>query len=111
MMINDYEAGLESELDRKPRLRQALQAFGERGLTDLQLEAALPTAEWRTSKGQPFGDVAIEVRTLRRRLAQLGLIQPSGRSPSGAAMYKRTPPGRAEEAARKFANALKRETK
>jgi hypothetical protein len=111
MTMNDYEAGLEPELERRPRLRQALQAFGDRGLTDLELQAALPTTEWRTSRGRPFGDVGIEVRTLRRRLAELGLIQPSGRRPSGAAIYKKTPPGRAEAAARAFAGALGRAKK
>jgi hypothetical protein len=107
-MTNEYEVGLEPELRARPRLRQALEAFRKRGpMTDKELEAALPTAEWRTNKGLPFTAVGMEVRTLRRRLAELGLIQPAGRETTGAAIYKATPTGQAEAAARKFANALK----
>jgi hypothetical protein len=107
-MINEYEASLEPELESKPRLRQALEAYRERGpMIDKQLQAALPTAAWRTSNGEPFGDVGMEVRRLRYRLAELGLIQPAGRI-RGAAIYKATPTGQAEATAKRFATALKR---
>jgi hypothetical protein len=108
-MENEYEAGVEREVQERPRLRQMLEAYRARGpMNDKDLQAALPTASWRTNKGLPFTAVGMEVRTLRRRLAELGLIQPAGREPTGAAIYKATPPGQAEAAARKFANALKR---
>jgi hypothetical protein len=110
--MSDYEVGLELELQEKPRLRQALEVFRRCGaLTDKALQEALPTAGWRTSKGLPFTAVGMEVRTLRRRLAELGLIQPAGKTASGAAMHKATPEGQVEAAARKFANALKRTKK
>jgi hypothetical protein len=108
-MMNEYEAGLEPELRARPRLRQALEAFREGGpMNDKELQAALPTDEWRTSKGVPFTAVGMEVRTVRRRLAELGLIQPAGTEKTGAAIYKATPTGQVEAAARKFANAIKR---
>jgi hypothetical protein len=110
--MSEYEVGLELELQEKRRLRQALEAFRRCGaLTDKELEEALPTAEWRTSKGLPFTAVGMEVRTLRRRLAELGLIQPAGKTATGAAVHKATPAGQVEAAARKFANALKRTKK
>lgn len=77
-------------------------------MTDKELQATLPTDTWRTKKGLPFTDVGIEVRTLRHRLAQLGLIQPAGKGSMGAATYKLTPPGQTEASARIFENALKR---
>ena len=107
--MSDYEIAIERELQARPRLRQAVEAFRARGpMTDQELEAALPTAEWRTNKGLPFSAAGMEVRTLRRRLAELGLIQPAGRGTTGAAIYKATPTGQAEAAARKFADAAKR---
>jgi hypothetical protein len=110
--MSEYESELEVELQARPRLRQALDAFRRSGsMTDKELQEALPTTEWLTSKGLPFTAVGMEVRTLRRRLAELGLIQPAGRTATGAAMHKATPPGQAEAAARKFANALKRTKK
>lgn len=110
--MSEYEIRLELELQQKPRLRQALEAFRRRGsLTDKELQEALPTDEWRTSKGLPFTAVGMEVRTLRRRLAELGLIQPAGKTATGAAVHKATPEGQVEAAARKFANALKRTKK
>ena len=110
--MSEYETGLGLELHERPRLWQALEAFRRLGsLTDKELQDALPTAEWRTSKGLPFTAVGMEVRTLRRRLAELGLIQPAGKTGTGAAVHKATPAGQAEAAARKFANALKRTKK
>lgn len=102
--MTNYEASLESELRARPRLRQALDAYRQRGaMTDKELEAALPTTEWRTKKGRPFTATGMEVRTLRRRLAEVGLIQPAGKTPTGAAVYKATPEGQIEAAAKKFA--------
>lgn len=77
-------------------------------MTDKKLEAALPTNTWRTKNGNPFTAVGMEVRTLRRRLAELGLIQPAGKTPTGAAVFEATPTGQIETAARRFENAVKR---
>src|SRR4051794_40463090 len=102
-MTDQYETDLKPELDRRPRLRQALDAFRQHGpMTDLELGAALPTAEWRTERGVPFTVPGMEVRTLRKRLAETGLIQPAGRGRNGAARWKETPAGQAEAAARKY---------
>jgi hypothetical protein len=111
--MSEYEASLEPELGRRPRLRQMLDAARQSAgpLTDIQFEEILPTSEWRTDKGKPFKAPDMEVRTLRRRLAELGLIQPAGATATGAARWKATPTGKAEDAARRFTNAQKRRRK
>jgi hypothetical protein len=111
--MSEYETSLEPELQRRPRLRQMLEAVRQSGgpLTDKQLQEMLPTSEWRTDRGKPFAAPGMEVRTLRKRLAELGLIQPAGATATGAARWKATPTGQAEAAARRFANARKRRRK
>jgi hypothetical protein len=111
--MSEYEASLEPELQRRPRLRQMLDAVRQHGdpLTDKQLEDMLPTSAWRTDRGEPFKAPDMEIRTLRKRLAELGLIQPAGVTATGAGRWKVTPRGDVEGAARRFANAQKRRRK
>jgi hypothetical protein len=108
--MSDYETTLQPELERRPRLRQMLKLLreSEGPLTDKQLEETLDTSHWRTATGRPFKAPDMEVRTLRRRLAEIGLILPAGATATGAARWKATPSGQAETAARRFANAQRR---
>ena len=108
--MSEYETSLEPELQRRPRLHQMLELVRKSGgpLTDKQLEETLETSEWRTATGRPFKAPDMEVRTLRKRLAEIGLILPAGATATGAARWKATPSGQAEATARRFANAKKR---
>ncbi len=111
--MNDHNATIEHTLARSPRLRQVLDAAGQSslGFTDKEFEAVLPTHEWRTAKGEPFTAPDVEVRILRKRLAELGLIQHAGTGAKGAVRWKVTPPERIEAVAQRYANARKRTPK
>jgi hypothetical protein len=106
---DDYETRVGAEIQKKPRLKQTLDAFRAHGpMTDKQLEATLPTSEWRTRDGQPFKAAGMEVRTLRRRLSAIGLIEPAGKTKdTGAGIYRATATGRVEAAALRFASLSK----
>lgn len=111
--MSEYEKSLEPELQRRPSLHEMLTLVRESPgpLTDIQLQEMLRTSEWRTATGRPFKAPDMEVRMLRKRLAEIGLILPAGTTSTGAARWKATPAGQAEVAARRFASARKRRKK